>query len=349
MPAELADGGAEPDRRVAARAADLEHLAAGPAGGEGVEERAARRRHLERALRDAEGRGPPRARSPPRAGAGRRGRGRRASAAPLAARRRRGPSSRRGGRSRRRMLACRRRRSSGRRTGTRRREASSRAPSTRASRPGQSPGRPRRRMLRGRVRPEQLVQRLRRSRGAPPWRRAFAIAASIFPRCRTIPASPSSRSTSRSPNARDAVGIEAGERRPERRPLAQDRQPREARLEALEAEPLVDPALVADGPAPFLVVVADVVRIGGRPAANEVGLISRRPRRRRSRPRREPGRSARGGTPAARARARCSRSKLAPWRGQTTVHVSASQLPRQSGPSSWEQRSSIARSSPSQL
>ena len=52
VPAELADGGAEPDRRVAARAADLEHLAAGTPGGKRVEERAARRRHLERALRD---------------------------------------------------------------------------------------------------------------------------------------------------------------------------------------------------------------------------------------------------------------------------------------------------------
>ena len=43
-------GGAQPDRRVAARAADLEHLAARPAGAEREEEGAARRRDLERAL-----------------------------------------------------------------------------------------------------------------------------------------------------------------------------------------------------------------------------------------------------------------------------------------------------------
>ena len=86
--------------------------------------------------------------------------------------------------------------------------------------------------------------------------RAFAIAASIFPRWRTIPASASSRSTSASPNAATRSGSKPANAARKACALAQDRQPREARLEALEAEPLVDAALVADRPSPFLVVVA---------------------------------------------------------------------------------------------
>jgi hypothetical protein len=50
-------------------------------------------------------------------------------------------------------------------------------------------------------------------------------------------------------------------------PLAQDREPAEAGLEALEAEPLVQPALVADGAAPLLVVVGVVPLVGRLPAA----------------------------------------------------------------------------------
>ena len=45
--------------------------------------------------------------------------------------------------------------------------------------------------------------------------------------------------------ARDRLRVEAGERVPEVLPLAQDRQPGEPGLEALEAEPLVDAGLVA--------------------------------------------------------------------------------------------------------
>jgi hypothetical protein len=67
--------------------------------------------------------------------------------------------------------------------------------------------------------------------------------------------------------ARDALRVEAGERTPEVAALAQDRQPREARLEPLEAEPFVDPALVDDRPAPLLVVVALVQLVGRVPAA----------------------------------------------------------------------------------
>src|SRR5215207_1730762 len=51
---------------------------------------------------------------------------------------------------------------------------------------------------------------------------------------------------------RDAVEVEAGERAAERLALAQDRQPREPGLEALEAELLEQPHVVGDGAAPFV-------------------------------------------------------------------------------------------------
>ena len=68
--------------------------------------------------------------------------------------------------------------------------------------------------------------------------------------------------------ARDRVGVEVRERAAEVLALAQDRQPREARLEPFEAEPLVEAALVRDRTAPLLVVVRDVERVARRPAAS---------------------------------------------------------------------------------
>ena len=65
--------------------------------------------------------------------------------------------------------------------------------------------------------------------------------------------------------AGDPVGVEAVERRAERRPLAQDRQPRQAGLERLEAEPLEQPLLVADGHAPLGVVVLPQQGVARRP------------------------------------------------------------------------------------
>src|SRR5207237_7711686 len=50
--------------------------------------------------------------------------------------------------------------------------------------------------------------------------------------------------------ARDALDPEACERAPERVALAQDRQPREAGLERLEAEALVERVVVSHRPAP---------------------------------------------------------------------------------------------------
>ena len=67
--------------------------------------------------------------------------------------------------------------------------------------------------------------------------------------------------------ARDRFGIEAGEGGAEVLALAQDRQPRQPGLEALEAQPLEQAALVGDGPSPLLVVVGDVGRVR-LPAAN---------------------------------------------------------------------------------
>src|SRR3954453_3455969 len=59
----------------------------------------------------------------------------------------------------------------------------------------------------------------------------------------------------------DVLRVEAGEGRAEVVTLAQDRQPRQAGLEALEAQPLVEPALVRDRASPFVVVIRVVRRI----------------------------------------------------------------------------------------
>src|SRR5665647_1387312 len=52
--------------------------------------------------------------------------------------------------------------------------------------------------------------------------------------------------------------VEARERRPEGRPLAQYREPRQARLQRLEGEALEQPVVVEHRPAPLVVVVRDV-------------------------------------------------------------------------------------------
>jgi hypothetical protein len=75
--------------------------------------------------------------------------------------------------------------------------------------------------------------------------------------------------------AGDALGVEVRERRSEVVALAQDRQPGQAGLEALEAEPFEQPALVAHGTSPFVVVVLDVELVGHGPAAFR--LSQRRP------------------------------------------------------------------------
>ena len=78
--------------------------------------------------------------------------------------------------------------------------------------------------------------------------RALVIVASTLRRLRTMPASAISRSTSRVVVRRDRLGVEAVERRAERRPLAQDRRPGQPGLERLQAEPL-EHARARRGPA----------------------------------------------------------------------------------------------------
>ena len=72
----------------------------------------------------------------------------------------------------------------------------------------------------------------------------------------------------------DRIRVEAGERRPEPLALAQDGEPREARLEPLQAQALVDPLLAADRAPPLLVVVDVVDRVGALPAADDGGYAT---------------------------------------------------------------------------
>jgi hypothetical protein len=73
---------------------------------------------------------------------------------------------------------------------------------------------------------------------------------------------------------RDGLEVEAGERAPEALPLAQDRQPGEPGLEALEAELLEQPAVVVDREAPFGVVVRPVLLGRVAPAAPDDPVVS---------------------------------------------------------------------------
>ena len=97
--------------------------------------------------------------------------------------------------------------------------------------------------------------------------RASAAVASILARLRTMPASCISASFFAVAPARDLLGIEAVERGAEGRALAQDRDPGEPRLEAVEHELLEQRPVVVFGHAPFLVVIGDIERIGARPGA----------------------------------------------------------------------------------
>ena len=96
-------------------------------------------------------------------------------------------------------------------------------------------------------------------------RRALLIVDSILPRWRTMPASPSSRSTSLSPKRAILREVEAGEGVAEILALAEDRQPRQAGLEALEADLLEQPEIVGDRPPPFAIVIDRVVRRARHP------------------------------------------------------------------------------------
>ncbi len=69
------------------------------------------------------------------------------------------------------------------------------------------------------------------------------------------------------PETGHRLDIEIGEGGTEILALPEDRQPGEPRLEALQAELLEKAAVVGDGPAPFLVVIAEIERIFARPPA----------------------------------------------------------------------------------
>ena len=72
----------------------------------------------------------------------------------------------------------------------------------------------------------------------------------------------------------DLLGHEAGERAAEVLALAQDRDPREAGLEPLEAELLEEPDVVDDRTAPLVVVVVDIVVGRARPPATGDAVVS---------------------------------------------------------------------------
>ncbi len=82
-----------------------------------------------------------------------------------------------------------------------------------------------------------------------------------------MPALPRSFCTSRSPMRATRSIVESMEGFAKRVPLAQDRDPREARLESLEADLLEEPSIVGDRKSPFVVVVGDVQRIVAAPCA----------------------------------------------------------------------------------
>ena len=109
--------------------------------------------------------------------------------------------------------------------------------------------------------------------------RADATAPSIFMRLRTMPASCISRSIFLRRVARDFLRHESVEGFAEILALAQDRDPREPRLESVEHELLEERAVVALRHAPFVIVIGDVKRVlpGPRTAALAVGMDAGQP------------------------------------------------------------------------
>ena len=67
--------------------------------------------------------------------------------------------------------------------------------------------------------------------------------------------------------SRHLCDIELGERSPKVLALAQDRQPRQPRLEPLQAQLLEQPPIVVDRPPPLVIVIGDVIgEVAGPPA-----------------------------------------------------------------------------------
>ena len=76
--------------------------------------------------------------------------------------------------------------------------------------------------------------------------------------------------------ARDHGGLELREGAAEVLALAEDRDPAQARLKTFEADLLEQPPVVGDRPAPLVVVVVDVERIGARPRTSAFACRLRR-------------------------------------------------------------------------
>src|SRR5262245_19879538 len=70
--------------------------------------------------------------------------------------------------------------------------------------------------------------------------------------------------------------VEIGKRPPERVALAKNRQPAQSRLKSFETDLLEQPVVSGDRASPFVVVVADIQRIGARPpaACHTIGITN---------------------------------------------------------------------------
>src|SRR5262249_5796306 len=132
---------------------------------------------------------------------------------------------------------------------------------------------------------------------------------------------------------RNGIRLEVRECMAEVLALAQDGQPGEAGLEALEAQPLENTRLIRDRTTPLEVVVVVVRRISRFPTALHTSTLTI-PSSTRT------GKVSTGSKAGSDSGSPVRRSKLEPCRGHTTVRSSGSQSPSQSGPSSCEQRSS---------
>ena len=73
---------------------------------------------------------------------------------------------------------------------------------------------------------------------------------------------------------RDPVEIETGEGGAEILALAQDGQPRQARLKALQADLLEQPAVVGHRPPPLRIVIDEVVRLVAMPPAAQLPVLA---------------------------------------------------------------------------
>ena len=193
-----------------------------------------------------------------------------------------------------------------------------------------------RRACGGSARTTRAPRRDRRRRAAAARRAALVIAARIFSRLRTIPASAISRATSRSSNCATTSASKPAKASRNAGALAQDGQPGQAGLERLEGEALEQRGLAVDRRPPLVVVVVEVVGGAAGPGAapepvgpdHDAGVIQggSPPGPRPPRPwRRRPGRTSTGspGRPALASR----RPRAGGRRTSSSVQCSAAPAP----------------------